>query len=565
MSNTSSGVRNRGANADLRFLPLGGAGEIGMNLYLYGSGSRSKRQWLIVDCGVKFGDLRDPGIDVILPDISFITENRKSVAGIVLTHGHEDHLGALAWLWSELRLPVYCTAFTAHLVRHKFTEAGLLDELDMQVVTPGTPFDVGRFNVELVGVTHSIPESHALILRTDEGTIVHSGDWKLDRTPSIPPEIDETRLRQVGEDGVDVLVCDSTNVLREGCSPSEQQVGDTLRDIIAAAPERVAVTTFASHIGRLLTVIRAAREAGREIVVAGRAMRTMIEAAREVGLMKDAGTFLEEDAFGYLPRAKVLLLCTGSQGEARAALARIAADSHPTITLDPGDLVVFSSKTIPGNEKAVIAVQNNLAASGVEIVTSDDALVHTSGHPRQGELKMLYDWVKPKALVPMHGEMMHLMAHKRFAEASGIGDAMVALNGDMLRLVPGPLKRIDQAPAGRIHVDGRLMVDADDGPARFRRRLAFAGIVLVSIVLNSKGNVVIDPQIVTDGLPDNDEAGDSLDDILIDVVDEALDAMPRARRRTDEPVIDTVRIAVRRKAQDVWGKKPVCHVIIHRI
>jgi ribonuclease J len=565
MSKSNSGARNKGANDDLRFLPLGGAGEIGMNLYLYGSGSRSKRQWLMVDCGVKFGDLRDPGIDIILPDIAFIAENRKRLAGIVLTHGHEDHLGALAWLWPQLRVPVYCTAFAAELLKNKFAEAGLFEELDMHIVAPAKPFDVGRFNIELVAVTHSIPESNAIILRTEEGTIVHSGDWKLDRTPAVPPNIDEKRLRQIGKDGVDVLVCDSTNVLREGFSPSERDVGDVLRDIIAGASDRVAVTTFASHVGRLLTVIRAAREAGREIVVAGRAMRTMIEAAREVGLMKGAGTFLEEEAYGYLPRAKVLLLCTGSQGESRAALARIAADSHPAITLDAGDLVIFSSKTIPGNEKAVIAVQNNLAASGIEIVTADDALVHTSGHPRQGELKTLYDWLKPKALVPMHGEMMHLMAHKRFAEQSGIADAMVAVNGDMLRLVPGPLKLIDQTPAGRVHVDGRLMVGSIDGPARFRRRLAFSGIVLVSILLDSKGSVVIDPQIVTDGLPGEDETGESLDDILIDVVDEALDTMSRARRRVDEPVVDTVRIAVRRKAQEVWGKKPVCHVIIHRI
>ncbi len=560
--NRASGSR---ASGELVYLPLGGAGEIGMNLYLYGIGKEHKRQWLMVDCGVKFGDQRDPGIDIILPDTAFIEEERKSLQAIVVTHAHEDHLGAIAWLWPRLRVPVYCTEFAAVILRRKLDEAGLFGDVDIRVVKPGKPFDAGKFNVEFVAVTHSIPEPNAVVLRTKAGTVVHSGDWKLDRNPAIPPDLDESRLREIGREGVDFLVCDSTNVLREGHSPSESDVAQVLTDIILNAENRVAVTTFASHVGRLSTVIRAARQAGREVVVAGRAMRTMIEAAREVGLLKDAGTFLEEEAYGFLPRNKVLLLCTGSQGESRAAMARIANDCHPNITLNGGDMALFSSKTIPGNEKAVSAVMNNLAAQGVEIVTSDDALVHSSGHPRQGELEEFYGWLKPRALVPMHGEMQHLVRHAAFAGSCNIADTLVVPNGSLTRLIPGPVKVIDEVPSGRLHVDGRLIVPSIDGPARFRRKLSFAGIVFVSLTLDGKGNIAAEPQLVTDGLPEFDADGSSIDDDLLDIVDMALDALPKARRRSDEPVIDLIRSAVRRAASDAWGKKPVCHVNIHRV
>lgn len=565
MTNKSQRKAARGRQGNLVFVPLGGAGEIGMNMYLYGYGSDRNRQWLMVDCGVKFGDERDPGIDVILPDTAFIEQHRQSLQAIVLTHAHEDHMGAIPWLWEKLQAPVYCTPFAAELLRRKLAEAELLDIVDLRTVQLGDTLQAGEFEVEFVAVTHSIPEPAALAIRTPAGTVVHSGDWKLDRTPAIKPDIDETRFRQIGKEGVEAFVCDSTNVLREGYSPSERDVADTLADVIANAEGRVAVTTFASHLGRISSVIRAARAVGREIVVAGRAMRNVIEVAREVGMMKDLGTFLEEEAYGYMPRENVLLLCTGSQGEARAALARIAGDTHPNITLDKGDLVIFSSKTIPGNEKAVAAVVNNLAILGIDILTADEALIHSSGHPRQDELRTLYEWLRPRAIVPMHGEPLHLKRHAEFAASCGIDETVMAMNGQMVQLIPGPTEVIDEVAAGRVHVDGRVLMSSSDGPARARRKLSFSGIVFVSVLLNSKGRLLQDPQLILDGVPALDIDGTDMHEEMATTVSLALDAMTGPRRRNDDAVIDMVRGAVRRAASRGWGKKPVCRVVIQRV
>ena len=550
---------------DLVLLPLGGAGEIGMNCYLYGLGHLDHREWLMVDLGVKFGEESEPGIDVVLPDLVFAESERRNLVGIVLTHAHEDHLGAVAWLWPRLRVPVYCTPFCAALLKRKLAEFGLDEEVPIIIKPLGSRFSVGNFDVEFIAVTHSIPEPAALAIRTPEGTVLHSGDWKIDRAPTIPPEINEKRLREIGEDGVAAFVCDSTNVLRAGHSPSEADVAATLDRLVAAAPRRIAVTTFASHVGRLLSAIKAARRAGREIVIAGRAMRNTIEVARECGYLHDAGTFLDEEAFGYLPPEKVMLICTGSQGEPRAAIARIGEDQHPSISLDEGDLVIFSSKTIPGNEKAVAAVQNNLAKLGVTIITSDDALVHTSGHPRQEELRALYEWLKPRVLVPMHGEPRHLYAHAAFAKSCGIPEVIIVENGGIVRLAPGPAEVVDEAPSGRLHVDGRLIVPLEDGPAKRRRKLSFVGLVGVSIVLDGKHQLVRDPIILLDGLPDETRDGTAMAELLLEAVEDAFESLPRPRRKDDENVKETLRTAIRRAADAAWGKKPICHVMVHRL
>ncbi len=565
MAEVSQRKGGRGPTASLVFLPLGGAGEIGMNLYLYGTGIGRNRQWLMVDCGVKFGDERDPGIDVILPDITFVEQHRKHLQGLVLTHAHEDHMGAIPWIWDRLQVPIYCTSFAAELLRRKLAEAGLLEVVDIRTLQLGDRLSIGAFEVEFVAVTHSIPEPAALAIRTPSGAIVHSGDWKLDRTPTIGPELDEARFRQLGLEGVDALICDSTNVLREGHSPSERDVADVLAKVIETAEDRVAVTTFASHIGRITSVIRAARACGREVVVAGRAMRNVIEAAREVGLMKDLGTFIEEDAYGFLPRSKTLLLCTGSQGEPRAALARIASDTHPKITLDEGDLVIFSSKTIPGNEKSVATVINNLSLQGIDVLTSDSALIHSSGHPRQDELAALYDWLQPRAVVPMHGEAEHLKRHAEFAVETGISEAVMAQNGQMVRLCPSPASVIEEVDAGRMHVDGNILVPDTDGPARARRKLSFSGIVMVSVVLNSKGKIIGKPRLQLSGLPEWDIDGELMHESLGAIVTHALDAMPSVRRCDDDAVTEMLSGAVRRLSLQIWGKKPRCSVIIHRV
>ncbi len=358
------------------------------------------RDWIMVDLGVKFGDERDPGIDVIIPDVGFITKNRKRFQGLVITHAHEDHIGAICHLWPQLECEVHCTPFAAEILKLKLIEHGLDEDVPVIKHKPGSKFALGPFKLEFVPVTHSIPESCALFIDSGQGTALHTGDWKIDRFPQLGHSIAEERFRQLGERGVDTLICDSTNVLREGLSPSEKDVSASLEDIIRHAKGRVAVTTFASHVERISCAVRAARAAGREVVIAGRAMRNTIEAARKCGYLKDAGAFLDIEEFGYLPNERVLLLCTGSQGEPRAAIARIAEDSHPQISLEPGDLVIFSARTIPGNEKDVGAVINNLAKLDIDVITPDEALVHSSGHPRQGELKQMYEWVSRKSWYP---------------------------------------------------------------------------------------------------------------------------------------------------------------------
>jgi len=544
---------------DLVLLPLGGTGEIGMNCYCYGVGPVEDRQWLMVDLGVKFGEDTEPGIDVVLPDISFIVSDRRNLAGLVLTHAHEDHLGAVAWLWPQLQCDIHCTPFAAEILNLKLKEAGLDSEVNVHVVPQEARFALGPFDLEFIPVTHSIPESTALLIKTKQGTVLHSGDWKYDPTPVQGRGMDERRLRQLGDEGVDVFVCDSTNVLREGHSPSEADVAATLMEIVRQAPARVAVTTFASHVDRMSSAVKAARATGREVVIAGRAMRNTIEAARVCGFLRDAGEFLDEEEFGYLPPGKILLLCTGSQGEPRAAMARIAEDQHPHVSLDPGDLVIFSSRTIPGNEKDVSRIHNNLARLDIDVITSDEALVHTSGHPRQDELRKIYEWVRPRAVIPMHGEPRHLRAQAIFAKSCGIPETLIPRDGHIAKLCPGPVQNVDEAHAGRLHVDGKLIVPAEDGPARQRRKLSFVGAVFVTVAIDAKLQLAGGIQLITDGVP----AG--LQDELLEAADQAFNSIPKSRRNDNAEIIETIRTAIRRAADQVWGKRPITKIVVVRV
>jgi ribonuclease J len=549
----------RAAQEELVLLPLGGVGEIGMNCYCYGQGTMRRRDWIIVDLGVKFGSEREPGIDVVLPDMSFMTAQKGDLHGIVVTHGHEDHIGAIAWLWPRLKCEVHCTAFAAELLKLKLKEHGIEEDVPLIVQEVGKPFKLGPFELQLLPVTHSIPQSCALEISTVSGRVLHSGDWKIDRTPVLGEPFNEKPFIELGKKGVDVLVCDSTNVLREGFSPSETDVAATLDDIVSEAQGRVIVTTFASQVERIQSAVNAARKNSREVVIAGRAMRNTIEAARNCGILKGTGSFLDQDEFGYLPPDKVLLLCTGSQGEPRAAISRIAEDTHPSIALSDGDLVIFSARTIPGNEKAVGAVVNNLAKLGVDILTSDDALVHTSGHPRQGELELMYGWVKPRAVIPVHGEPRHLHFHSKFAQAQGIASAPLIEDGDIVRLAPGSVEIIDEAHAGSLHVDGNLIVPTDEGPAKQRRKLSFNGVVIIGVAINVKHDLASAIQIQTEGVP--------LDIVphLFEAAEKAFASTPKPRRKDEDVVAETIRNAVRRAADSVWGKKPVCKVIVQRI
>ena len=545
------------------FLPLGGVGEIGMNLYLYGYGYEGAREWLIVDMGVTFGSEYEPGVDIIMPDIRFLEEERHNIVGLLLTHAHEDHFGAVIDLWPLLAgVTVYATPFTAEMLKSKLAEIGLVNGFPLEVLPMGARRTIGPFDVELVSMSHSIPEPSAVVIRTPLGAALHTGDWKLDENPLTSAPTDIARLKALGEDGLAALVCDSTNAVRDGVSASEADVALVLEQLIREAPRRVAVTTFASNVARIGSVAKAARAAGRELVVVGRAMHRVIEAAQTTGYLDPDLAYHLETAFESLSPRKVVALCTGSQGEARAAMARIALDEHPNVSLDPGDRVIFSSRTIPGNEKAVARVQNGLADRLVEVITDQDAPVHVSGHPRRGELEQLYAWLKPRVAIPMHGEGRHLEAHARLAEALGVREVVRARNGAMVRLLPGPAAIIDDVPTGRLYRDGLILTRADDGQVRERRKLSFAGTVSVSLVLSEKGVLLADPEVALTGLPSVDAEGTPFATIARDAAIGTIESIPRPRRRDQALVSEAVRRSVRAAVNQAWGKKPLCSVLL---
>jgi len=548
-------------DAELVFVPLGGIGEIGMNCYLYGYGPADERRWLMVDLGITFPGEQEPGVDVIMPDLKFIIEDRKALDGIILTHGHEDHLGAVIELWPELRAPIYATPFTAGLLKAKLAEERPGQKLPIKEIPLKSRLTIGPFDVELVTVAHSIPESNALAIRTPAGLVFHTADWKLDPEPVTGTPTDEKRIRELGDEGVDVLICDSTNALRDGISPSESEVGRTLAKLITGAKQRIAVTTFASNVGRVRMVAEAARACGREVVVAGRALHRCIHVAQETGYLDRKLVFRDQDEFAGIPRNKVVALLTGSQGEQRAALARIANKEHPVVTLAPGDEVIFSSRPIPGNEEDIGRVLNGLASQGVKVITDGDALVHVTGHPRRGELEQMYAWCRPKCLIPMHGEARHLEEQGSFAKAKGVPNVVQTRNGKMVRLGPGEVKVIDSVPVGRVFRDGNLLVPAEDGPVRERRRLSFAGIVCVSLVLERDGELAADPDVAIDGIPE-EAGGGHMEDLVLDAVEGAIESIPRGKRKDHERVREAVARAARGAVNDAWGKKPVCKVLL---
>ncbi|MDX0702635.1 MBL fold metallo-hydrolase [Sinorhizobium medicae] len=552
-------------NEELVFLPLGGVGEIGMNLGLYGYGRPGSRQWIMVDCGVTFPGPDLPGVDLVLPDIAFLAEERRNLKAIIITHAHEDHYGALNDLWPGLNVPVYASPFTAGMLEAKRAFEKSRNEIPITIFKQGDRINVGPFSVEAVGVNHSIPEPMALIIRTQLGTVVHTGDWKIDLEPSLGPLTDEKRLRQIGEEGVLALICDSTNALREGVSPSERQVSESLSKIIADAEGRVGITTFSSNVGRIRSVAQAAEAAGREVLLLGSSMKRVVDVARDVGLMEGLRPFLAEDEFGYIPRDKVVVILTGSQGEPRAALAKIARDEMRNVAFSAGDTIVFSSRTIPGNEKAINDIKNGLIEQGIHIITDSEALVHVSGHPRRNELQQMYQWVKPQIVVPVHGEAAHLTAHAELALQSGIPSVPRLRNGEMLRLAPGPAEVVDQAPHGRIYKDGTLIGDFEEMGIGERRKLSFAGHVSVSVVLDNRYDFLGDPDVVPIGLPEYDDEGESMEDTLYDAVLGAVESIPRAKRKDLAMLQEAVRRAVRSTANQVWGKKPVVTVFVTKV
>ncbi|MBL8691060.1 MAG: ribonuclease J [Rhodospirillaceae bacterium] len=548
-------------SSELLFLPLGGAEEIGMNLNLYGYGGK----WLIVDCGVTFGDDSTPGVELILPDPQWIVERRKDLVGIVATHAHEDHIGAIPYLWPQLGCPVYATPFTAAVLKRKLQEADLARRVEIKPIPVSGSFKIAPFDLELIHLTHSIPEPMAIAIKTPAGTVLHTGDWKFDPDPLIGPVADEAALRRLGDQGVLALVGDSTNVFVSGEAGSEADVRRNLEDLVGRFRERVVVACFASNVARLESIALAAKAHDRHAALVGRSLWRMYDAAKEAGYLRDLPPFVTEHDAGFLPRDKVVMICTGSQGEPRSALSRIASGTHPHVTLEQGDAAIFSSRNIPGNERAIAKLQNQLSKLGVDIVTTaEEAGVHVSGHPARDELSRMYQWVRPRIAIPVHGEARHLAEHAKLARECQVPEAVVSENGSIVRLAPGPATVVEHVTAGRLALDGTQLVPLDGGAMRARKKLMTHGIAVVTLVVGRGGKLEADPLVSLQGVVDNDTS-EGLIEGAADAVAGAFDGLGKGERRDDDAVREAARLAVRRFVNAEVGKKPQTEVHLVRL
>jgi ribonuclease J len=540
---------------ELLFLALGGSGEIGMNVNLYGCDGK----WIMVDLGMTFADPAYPGVELILPDLTFIEERRDDLLGVVLTHGHEDHIGAIPYLADDLGVPLWATPFTAGLIAEKLQEEGLERQVKVNIIDIGGTMQIGPFGFRFVPLAHSIPEGNALLIDTPYGKIFHTGDWKLDEFPQLGDPADAAALTRVGDEGILALVCDSTNVFQEEASGSEEQVREGLDRVIGEAEGRVLVTTFASNAARLSTLGKVAQDTGRRVCVAGRSLDRILRVARSVGYLTDFPETIDFDTAMALPKRDVMIIGTGGQGENRAALARIAFDQH-RIKLSEGDLVVFSSKQIPGNEIAIGRIQNELAARGIRMITDRQANVHVSGHPGRPELAAMYGWIRPEIIVPVHGEMRHMAEHDRFARAQGVPKGIVQKNGDLVRLAPDGPKKLGEERVGRLILDGDVILAADGPTMNERRKIASFGTITVALALNDRDRLVGDVQIALEGIPVEEDREA--------FVEEAADAASEAALKgaaSGEKLREAIRLAVRRCATEWTGKKPVVDVLVIRV
>ena len=537
---------------ELLFLALGGSGEIGMNVNLYGCNGK----WIMVDLGISFSDPHYPGTDLVLPDLEFIERNAKDLLGIVLTHGHEDHIGAIPWLAEELGVPLYSTKFTAGLIRYKLREHGLEKDIKLNIIEDDGHFRLGDFGIRYIPLAHSIAEGNGLLIETPYGNIFHTGDWKLDDKPQIGTPSTAEELTAIGDEGVLALVCDSTNVFNDNASGSEEMVRESLLEACKGIKTRIMVTTFASNLARLQTLGEVAKATGRQLCVAGRSLDRMIENAKATGYLKAFPDIVRFEEAMQLPRNKVMIVATGGQGEPRAALGRVAQGNHK-LSLEDGDVVLFSSKQIPGNEIAIGIIQNRLAEMNVKMITERQADIHVSGHPGRPELKSMYEWIRPEILLPVHGEMRHMKEHARLGLEQGIPKAVVQKNGDVVRLAPGEPKIVGRERSGRLIVDGDIIIAADGATMNERRKISQNGQISVALAIDARGKLSGDPVLQTQGVPIEDERDEFLD--------EAVDAAKKATRKFSGDIAklrEDVRLAVRRTAREWTGKKPVVDVLI---
>lgn len=544
----------------LWLLPLGGSGEIGMNMNLYGTAGK----WLMVDCGVMFADETTPGIDIITPDASFIIERRDDLLGIVVTHAHEDHFGAIDRLWTRLRCPVYATPFAAALLRNKFDQADILNDVRLIEIPVGGSFQAGPFSVEFVPVTHSVPEAQMLAIKTTHGTVLHTGDWKLDDEPIVGSLTNDERLRSLGREGVMALVGDSTGATVPAATPSEIAVQGGLRALFPKYKKRIAVTCFSSNIARIKSIAIAAKEEGRYVALVGRSLWRNAEVAYELGYLPEFEDFLSEHEAMQSPRDKIVLICTGCQGEPRSALTRIAVFDHPTIRLERGDIVVYSSREIPGNEKPIARVQNLLIKQRVDIVTIDHAMVHASGHAGQPDITRLYEWVRPHLSVPVHGELRHQVEHARLARTLGVPETLVPTNGQIIRLGPGIHEIVGEVQAGRWGLDGIHLRPVDQEVSKNRRKMNFNGAAVVTLALDRRGLVASDPMVTLLGVDEAQTVEQLREDMATAILDE-VEKMPRSVLLDDAAMKNTITKTVRRFLQESQGKKPVVEVHLIRV
>ena len=555
------------AQDELVFLPLGGSNEIGMNFNLYGFGPPDDRKWIVVDLGVTFGDQTTPGVELILPDPTFIESFADDILGIVLTHAHEDHIGAVPWLWPRLRAPVYATPFTAFLVREKLRDAGLLDEVPITEVPLDGTITLGPFELALITITHSIPEPNGLAIRTPLGTILHTGDWKIDPDPMIGRKTDIAAIRRLGDEGVLAMVCDSTNVFVDGSAGSESEVRVALTGLIGQLTGKVAVACFASNVARMESAVVAAEASDRRVCLVGRSMHRMAAAARSVGIFAHAQPFVSDAEAGFFPDDKILYLCTGSQGEPRAALSRIADGTHPHVSLGEGDSIVFSSRVIPGNEVPIRNLQNKMADRGVRLYTErDHPHIHVSGHPCRDELKQMYQWARPQIAVPTHGERRHLLEHAALAKDLQVPITVTPRNGDMVRLAPGHPGIVDEVPAGRLFVDAGMVTPEHGEALRERRHAAHNGVLHISLVLDRKGRIAAGPAIRAIGLPGDEDL--PLEEALEELEDEARNAfqsMDGSGRGDDEAVRTLISRKVKKACQRIWDRRPIVETVVLRV
>lgn len=545
--------------AALTFLPLGGAGEIGMNLNLYGLDGK----WLMVDLGIAFADDTMPGIDILTPDPSWIADRAEDLLALVLTHAHEDHLGAVAHLWPELECPVYATPFAAALLRRKLAEVDLEGEVPIHDLVPSETLELGPFRLTPIGLTHSIPEMQALAIETRHGRVLHTGDWKLDPDPLVGPASDLAALEALGDRQVLAMVCDSTNALSPGTSGSEADVRTNLIDLVRMQTGRVAIATFASNVARVQTVGEVARATGRRLCIVGRSLHRILTVSQETGYLRDMPMLVDEREIAYLPREEVLLLCTGCQGEPRGAMARIAAGGHPHVSLAAGDTAIFSSKIIPGNERSLYALHNMLAEAGVEVLTEKDAPIHVSGHPCRDELAEMYRLVRPQIAIPVHGEARHLIAHAALARSLGVAEAVVTRNGHAVQIAPGPARIVAEVPSGRLALDGEDLVLPDGPVLRTRRRLMRNGAVFVTLMLDAGGAPRAAPMIALSGVVEDEDG--SLEEEAVEAIQSAVNRLSGNDRRIDEMVEDAARRAVRRMIRGINGRRPVVEVHLVRL